>query len=466
MEKLLYILSLKHRSSTEPPNISSKQSEEQSNLRQQTINDQLKKQEAEIDRLKNLVRDLSDHNDRLEVESEQTLMLKNQYNELMQTFESSGEKKDQLLASSLKRCNEIEMSLKTCDRKVDFLKNENDNLTNNLKSLKLEQIGLIADLKVEVLRKNKLIDGSLNQMPVNTLNKEDADDFESIAQEFIKIKLELNSLCFNVLKNVQNLDSENLLQIDMTAISRITLLENNLSTSFITRQEYKDMQNQIQKLTNEVQQLRSSEVTLKELAKITQSQLMSQQLLLAKFSEDEISARHLIVDLQSQSNEKYLLTKTQSDLNVTKENYELARMDLEKCKNELAEISSKLVQKELMVKDLKDDFQQKEENNVLKIRYLKKTLLDLCQKFGPLTPIYSIVDFIRHYVALLDLKRSYEQKSEDLAQQNVPEMGVDQILEKLQGGLQVSKSEIENRIDVKLYHKFVRISKLKFFFRQ
>lgn len=390
--------------------------------------------------------DLSNHNDRLEVESEQTLTLKNQYNELMQTFESSGDEKDQLLASSLKRCNEIELNLKICDRKIDFLKNENDNLINNLKTLKFDQIKLMTDLKVEIMENNNHVENT--SLSTAIVNDEDSEKFESIFLEFQKIKLELNALCCNMLKNVQNLDSDNLLQIDLTAVSHITLLENSLSTTFITRHEYKDMQNQIQKLQNEVQKLRTSELTLKELAKITQSQLLSQQQLIAKFSDDEISARHLIVDLQSQSNEKYLLTKTQTELNVAKENYVLLKIDLEKSKNELAEISSKLSEKDLMIKDLKENFQQSQENNILKIRYLKKTLTDLAQQFGPLTPIYSIVDFIKHYVALLNLKKSYEQKSEDLAKKNIPEMDIQQIIEKLQGGLQVSKSEIENRIDV------------------
>lgn len=43
-------------------------------------------------------------------------------------------------------------------------------------------------------------------------------------------------------------------------------------------------------------------------------QIKSQQQILAKTSEDEISLRHLVVDIQATSNEKYIIAKLSREL--------------------------------------------------------------------------------------------------------------------------------------------------------
>lgn len=274
--------------------------------------------EDEIDKLKYLIGELSDKNDELTSEVESLQLVKKQYNDILANFENSENDRDKVFIKNIHRCNEIELSIKSYERKIDYLRNENEQISNELKSLKFENVKILNQLRQEICEKDRIIDSLKLMVPKKDFDEDNDDEMqlENLNFELQQIKVELNGLCFNILKNIKTIDNENLLNLDLENLNNLTLLENDLSSSIITRQEYMDMKNKIQKLRNEVESYKINEKSLKEMAKITQAQLVSQQQLIASFADEEISTRHLIVDLQSQSNEKYLLTKIQREFNM------------------------------------------------------------------------------------------------------------------------------------------------------
>ena len=207
------------------------------------------------------------------------------------------------MIKSIKRCDDFESSIQSYERKFDYLQAENDYLHSEIRDVKIKSLELVKETKME-------------EENTSVKEAEKSEDIGSIQEELHHVRSKLNGLCFNVLKNIKSLDEENLLKLDGEKFSKITIIENDLSTSFITRQELYVLKENLKKMQEKISIHEANKYNFEELKSVTQNQLKSQQLLLKQFSDDEITARHLIVDLQSRSNENYLLTKTVRNLKV------------------------------------------------------------------------------------------------------------------------------------------------------
>ncbi|CAO1401032.1 unnamed protein product [Diamesa serratosioi] len=404
----------------------------------------------EMVQLKMLVKELSEQNENITRNLNTLKLVEEQYNELVRSSELCDDDKAKLLISSLNRCHEIELNLKCYERKVNYLKNDNEALNNDLKSLKLEYLALISDVKREVLSKAR----TMREIKRNEEEEQNHEfvDVGELNAELQQIRSELNGLCFNIIKNVKTIDCENLLALNVKQLENVQLLENNLTSTFITRQEYETMKKQLLQMTKKLEDQTAREQYFEQLAKVTQSQLLSQQFLISQFSDEEISARHLIVDLQSQSNENYLLTKTQRDLNVAKGREEKMKMEIEQLKLDVKELEQKLHMRGMEMVEQCEEFKMHEHNNVLKIRYLKKTLMDLCNQFSSFTPVYLIADFVKNYVLLLELRKQQELDRVQLSLTATQDVTVDYIMTQLKDeSLQVLRSDIEAKIEIIKY---------------
>jgi centrosomal protein CEP290 len=438
LEKLLYILNLRNfRTSTDLPDNQLLSSDNPVSNAPFPV-----ESESEILKLKQLVKELSEKNDFIEAEMEKMKVLERNYEELVRSSELCDDDKNQLLIRSLRRCHEFETNLLVYERKIEFLKSENDNIYRELKVLRLSSLGLVSDFKMEILEKSAEIELIEEEENGST----DDSDVDELRLELQKIRSQLGGLCFNVLKNIKSIDDENVPKIDANKLSNITVLENNHSTFFITRQEFNSMKSKIADMEKTIKAHENKESHLEELTKITQSQLKSQQLMLSQFSDDEISARHLIVDLQSQSNENYQLAKTTRELKVVKDREDLIKLEMEEMKSELNMLKKKLVEKSHEITVKHSELKERETNNLLKIQYLKKSLVDLSNQFSSMTPVYLIADFVKDYAAVLQMKKQIQLESIQLKSQATPEVTTDSIVAQLK--TTVPKSDIEAKIKI------------------
>lgn len=441
MEKLLYILNLRNvRPIIEPTELPSTSEASKAVSRTSSV-----ESESEVLKLKILVKDLSEKNDGFEEDLERMRMLEKNYEELVRSSELCDDDKQQLLIKSLQRCHEFESNLQIYGRKIEFLKSENDHLHGELKTLKLSSMVLISDLKMEILEKSRTRRDSENESGTS----EDSNVAE-LTLELQQVRAQLNNFCIEVLKNIKSIDDANILNIDMEKMSTVTVLENNLSTSFITRQEFNSMKSQLAKLQEIIREHEANEKHLEELTKITASQLKSQQLMLSQCSDDEISARHLIVDLQSQSNENYLLTKTTRELKVAQDHADQMKMEIDQMAVEVDQLKLKLNSKQQETDQKCVELKEREANNLLKIQYLKKSLVDLCNQFSSMTPVYLIADFVKDYAMLLDMKKQFEVERSKLKSHAAPEVSAD-FISKYFKDSSIPKSDIEAKIDIIKY---------------
>lgn len=442
LEKLLYILNLRNvRNNKEVKEISA--------APRRSVSVEKNADEDEMIQLKMLVKELSDQNENITSDLDKLNLIEEQYNELVRSSELCDDDKNKLLITSLNRCHEIELNLKCYERKVNYLKNDNEALNNDLKTLKLEYLALISDVKRDVLSKARTMQEAKR-------HEEEADDeFVDVGElnaELQQIRSELNGLCYNILKNVKTIDSENVLSLNVEKLENVQLLENNLTSTFITRQEYDTMKKQLVKMTKKIEEQTEREHYFEQLVKVTQSQLVSQQFLISQFADEEISARHLIVDLQSQSNENYLLTKTQRDLNLAKGREEKLKLEMEQLKMDVKDLEQKLQISVEEIKEQCEEFKVHESNNELKIRYLKKTLMDLCNQFSSCTPVYLIADFVKNYVLLLELRKQQELDRVQMSLTKPQNVTIEHIMVQLKDdSLHVIRSDIEAKIEVIKY---------------
>lgn len=441
LEKLLYILNL--RSTSKVTEAAANQEAAKPVL---TFNNETEK-DSEIMQLKMLVKELSDKNDAYKIDLESMKVLKKQYDEFVRSSELCDDDKNQLLMKSLQRCHEFETNLKMYERKIDFLKNENDHINIELRELKISSLSLISELKLEILNKNQ----EMLQTEDNKGGDGQNEEIIELTMELQQIRSQLNGLCFGVLKNIKSIDNENIMKLNLDQVTNVTVLENNQTTSFITRNELTTMHSKLKQLQETIESHETKEKHLEELVTITQSQLLSQQAMLSQFSDEEISTRHLIVDLQSQSNENYLLAKTTRDLNVAKEREDHLKLKMDQKDSEIRLLQGKLDAAEKMMNEKCKELKDREGNNLLKIEYLKKTLVDLCNQYSTMTPIYLIADFVKHYAAVLEMKNEYERSLSQLNAQNQPQLSNDLIISQLKD-ISINRTDIESKIEI-IKHK-------------
>ncbi|KAG5681609.1 hypothetical protein PVAND_011025 [Polypedilum vanderplanki] len=444
LEKLLYILKLS--SSMKSLAQETSQTVVETNETATALEIQQKDVEVVEDetlQLKLLIEKLSNENDEMKLNLEKMTRLQEQYEELVKSSELSDDDKHQLLVKSLERCHEFESNLQTYERKIDFLMNENDNLHREMKMLKVSSLELVNEMKMEILNKTEeMVTIDMDE------NEENENDISTVEEELQRLRLELNGFCFNVLKNIKTLDSENILEnLNMEQLSNVTIIENNLTTTFITRRELDSLKLTLAKLKETIKAHETREKHLEELTKIAQHQLKSQQLMLSKFSEDEIVTRHLLVDLQSQSDDNYLLTKTTRELAMAKENEDHTRLENDKLKSEIIVLEEKLLHARNALDEKRRECVERESGNLLKIQYLKKSLVDLRNNYSTLTPIYLIADFIKHYSALLDAKKEFELTK--ISSKSMPEISHDSLIAQLR---EMSMTDIEAKIEI-IKHK-------------
>lgn len=422
------------------------ESDDNKNMSIENNNREAEDDESETFKLKLLIKDLSDENETIRLELVKKRHVEEQYEELVRSSELCDDDKYRLMVKSLERCHEFETNLENYERKIDFLKNENDNLHREMRKIKVASIEVMNEMKHEILRKTEEL---LNVNAINEDNENEKEEIKKLEEELYEMRFKLNALCINVLKNLKTLDDENVLKIDTEKLSNVAILENNHTTSFITRIELNEMKSRLLKMQETINMNEVREKHLEELTKISQQQLKAQQLMLTQFSDDEIASRHLIVDLQSQSNENYLLTKTARDLKISKENEDILKLENDKLKSEIIILKDNIQKAHEMTDEKLKELNERENSNLLKIQYLKKSLIDLCNQYSSMTPMYLITDFIKHYAELLDAKKQFDIEMLNLRSQSMPEIShTDSIVTQLK---EMSMTDIEGKIEIIKY---------------
>ncbi|XP_058120806.1 centrosomal protein cep290 [Anopheles ziemanni] len=363
---------------------------------------------VEIDRLTETLEQLRSENGRLVAAQDELQVTQKLYNELLNITRASENEKDRLLVETVDRLKDIESTVCIFQRKVDYLKTDNDNLHNTLRSIKGEYLNLLHDLRLELVQKKNNLD-PLEPPDVtggDSLDSTDLPQIEKLESEVARLKLEATNFYTIFLKNIAEVDKDQQLDVDYAKLNQFGLVDTNLSVEFITKDEYRRIRERLDKLERELQREIVKNGHLEELLQVSNEQIRSQQSLISKYSEDEVSLRHLVVDLQSASNEKYLLARAHKELDVVREQEENLKLENGKMKQKFLQTLEQLDLLKQRLEDQKQEFDARVKDNVLKIRFLKKSLQQLTTNYSTCAPTFAITDFIKMYTHVLEIRHN------------------------------------------------------------
>uniref|UniRef100_A0A182INE7 Uncharacterized protein n=1 Tax=Anopheles atroparvus TaxID=41427 RepID=A0A182INE7_ANOAO len=274
---------------------------------------------VEIDRLTEALEELRADNGRLLGVQDELRVTQKQYNELLNITKASENEKDRLLVEAVDRLKDIESAVCIFQRKVDYLKTDNDNLHNTLRTIKSEYLNVLHDLRLELAQKSNQLNAEVETTGAtagDSLDSTGSEQIEKLETELARLKLEATNFYSIFLKNIAEVDKEQLLDMDYTKLSQFAVVDTNLAVEFITKDEHRRTRDRLEKLERELQREVKKNRHLEELLQVSSEQIRSQQSLISKHSEDEVNLRHLVVDLQSASNEQYLLARAHKELDV------------------------------------------------------------------------------------------------------------------------------------------------------
>uniref|UniRef100_A0A182JUE5 Uncharacterized protein n=1 Tax=Anopheles christyi TaxID=43041 RepID=A0A182JUE5_9DIPT len=377
---------------------------------------------VEIDRL-------MEKNEQLRMENEQLLAVQDKlqvtqklYNEMLHITNASENEKDRLLVQTVDRLRDIESGVCTLQRKVDFLKAENDNLHNSLRQIKSEHLSLLHDLRLELVKRGSDLKHTeaIETSKADSFDSIESDQIEKLESDLLRMKLEASNIYNIFLKNIQEVDKDHLLEVDYSKLNQLSIVDNNLAIEFATKDEYKRMKDRLEGLERELRREVVKNGHLEELLKVSNDQIRTQQCLISKYSEEEVSLRHLVVDLQSESNEKYLLARATKELDMVREQAENLKLENSKMKQTLLQKLEELDNLKERHEQQRQDFSAEQRDNKLKIRFLKKSLQLLTVSQQSYLPITAIPELIKMYTKAIELReslteeqRKYQRQSRD-----------------------------------------------------
>uniref|UniRef100_A0A182Q143 Uncharacterized protein n=1 Tax=Anopheles farauti TaxID=69004 RepID=A0A182Q143_9DIPT len=340
---------------------------------QMDFSEQVLLKAVEIDRLTEKLEELRMENERLLALQDELQVTQKLYNELLHITNASDNEKDRLLVTTVDRLKDIESGVCTLQRKVDFLKADNDNLHNSLRQIKSEHLNLLHDLRLELARKS----GELKQTEMDTnvvkgesLDSLESDQIEQLEKELVRMRYEATNIYNIFLKNIREVDKDHLLEVDYSTLEKFGIVDANLTIDFITKEEYRRMKDRLDELERELKREVVKNGHLEELLKVSNDQIRSQQSLITKYSEEEVSLRHLVVDLQSESNEKYLLARAHKELDMVREQEENLKLEHNKMKQKLLQKMEELDNLKQRYESQEQEIIARQKDNMLKIRYI------------------------------------------------------------------------------------------------
>ncbi|XP_058456940.1 centrosomal protein cep290 [Malaya genurostris] len=376
-------------------------------VEQPDFSEQVLLKSVEIERLNDQVEQLREEKDALLIKNDELQVTKKLYDELLEFTRATENEKDIILVKTLDRLKQIESNIIIFQRKVDFLQAENDNIYNTMRSLKLDHLNILHGLKSELAVKS----GALKKFEESTFSTDNNSDnqepetVEKLEKEIERMKIETTNFYTIFLKNIPDIDKDNLFELEYESLSRFGLVESNLTVEFMPKDEFKRLKKQLEATKEDLRKLSVKSDHLEELLKISQEQIRSQQMLITKYSDEEINMRHLVADLQSSSHEKYLLVKTQKELDAVKEQEELLRLENSKLKQALIDGSEKIAKLKQDIAQQKEDFLHLQKDNNLKIKFLTQSVKKLHENYNSFTPTYAVTDFVKQYIKLLQQKK-------------------------------------------------------------
>lgn len=244
-------------------------------------------------------------------------ILRTQIVELTDTLQSSKDEQELLLAKQYEEIIRCRTDLLVERKKTKFLHDDCHRMRKQSKADKEMANRIQFEMQKELIQNGKLI-AKLNQ-DRHLTNKQPKQTLDhGTDNELIRLKVQLGKCTELFVRHLPSIDVQNVLRLPINELEQYAVVDGKLAVELLAKDEYLGLKERCASLEKHNQDLTIRSQHLNDLLAVHRQQIRSQQQFLAKSSEDEISLRHLVVDMQSESNEKYIIAKSTRELEERK----------------------------------------------------------------------------------------------------------------------------------------------------
>lgn len=340
---------------------------------------------------------LSEKNRNLQLEVEKLRIYELNFSELQQNLSQNESDLTKYCTTLVEKLTDLDVQFTSQSKKYKFLLEDFEKSEKDHKNSEIQKISLIADLKRQINdMQSELIFKSTSKVSENV----ESVEFRKLREHLQKQQLQLANILDLVF-------SGKVPDFKIPGISsEYGIIDEKFELGYITSEELESYKAKKEKAENTSRNLKESLKNLENSLKISEEENRSLKSLLAEINDQHIDLRHLIADLQSTSDEKYLLSKSRQELISAKNEIESLKSEKQALEKSLEELKSKISDTELLLEISKENIVTKEKSNEMKLVFLEKSVFDLKTKFSKFTPLIFLSNFIYSYGKFLKKTKS------------------------------------------------------------
>uniref|UniRef100_A0A1B0BPV2 Centrosomal protein cep290 n=1 Tax=Glossina palpalis gambiensis TaxID=67801 RepID=A0A1B0BPV2_9MUSC len=320
----------------------------------------------------------------LEQEVDELKIYRKHYEELYLHMKASDLEVMQACAELTEKTAKLETDLMKAEKCLQYLKEDLDNSLSKMKEKQMFWLEKESKYKMDIKNleheSEHLKREKENCFSIYCYSRE---EYLSLQKSFTENLMKLSLVTQEILSG-KSMDSINIPDLNMD----YGIITDNYQLDVIPLEEFKKENKLNKEFQEQKTEMLKNIAHLESLLLIAREQIQSQQKLLNDITDNHISLRHLVADLQSTSEEKFLIAKIQRDLDNVEENSEKNYLKIvnkqieELIKTKLSEQNIEMEEQPQLIKLIKSETQcrlYEDEVKMLqnKCRYLEKDLNEL-----------------------------------------------------------------------------------------
>lgn len=292
------------------------------------------------------------------LETNRLIIVEEQLQHLRNTIAASEAEKDTMLAKQSEEIGDLKIAQQNERMRRQYADDDLHQQRCATKLSKEQSNRLIYSLRKQLIDHNK----AAAAKPIPKPRNHQPD--EELVRENALIKFKLSKVSQTLLDRLKTDDEA----IVLKHFNRFGVVQADFAVDFITKQEVEQLKGNCQRLQSSNQELTASVKRLEELLRLSEAQIKRHQESFRQQSEEEIALRHLIVDLQSESNAQYIIAKTSRELLRSQANEEVLKAEIVQMQVEIEMQKKELENVEANAEQMVLDAKSERDNNDLKLR--------------------------------------------------------------------------------------------------
>ncbi|XP_049315181.1 centrosomal protein cep290 [Bactrocera dorsalis] len=345
----------------------------------------------------------------LEVQISELKIYRRRFEEMQQQMKASDNELTQRLAELNKQLISAQLDLNNEKSSYAFMREEYDNTLSEAKQSELRNIEQVVTLQKELnALKDKLTTLEVERAQLLNAGNYSKEDYLQVQADNTKLRAQLAFLVEQLFAG--KLGDE--LRIP-DICSDYGIIDENLQLDYLTIEEYRGLQLSLKEAQQQREESLRKSAQLESLLEIAQCQIQSQQKLLNEITDNHVNLRHLVADLQSNTEEKLLMAKMQRELDGAKQELSNLHFDFDQLKQKCALLERDNIAKEQKSVEQSKRFQMESHNKEVKIRFLQKSLYALREKYAKFTPLIFLTNYIFAYTKFVKMTLRNTENSKD-----------------------------------------------------